>query len=67
MAQAARQATAAASNAAASRAAAGAAFSPYRGQSQGGGKPPFSDVQGSGMSVSVGPFGAYASFNVGNF
>jgi hypothetical protein len=24
-------------------------------------------VQGSGMSVGVGPFGAYANFNVGNF
>ena len=40
-------------------------FSPYR--SQGGSKLPFSDVKGSGMSVGVGPFGAYASFNVGNF
>jgi len=67
MAQAARQATAAASNAAAARAAAGASFSPYRGQSQGGGKPPFSDVKGSGMSVGVGPWGAYVNFNVGNF
>ena len=63
---AARQATAAASNAAAARAQAGAvSMSPYR--SQGGGKPPFSDVKGSGMSVGVGPFGAYVSFNVGNF
>jgi len=67
MAQSARQATAAASNAAASRAAAGASYSPYRGQSQGGGKPPFSDVKGSGMNVGVGPFGAYVNFNVGNF
>lgn len=64
---AARQATAAASNAAASRAAAGASYSPYRGQSQGGGKPPFSDARGSGMSVGVGPFGAYVNFNVGSF
>jgi hypothetical protein len=67
MAQAARQATAAASNAAASRAAAGPSYSPYRGQSQGGGKPPFADAHGSGMNVGVGPFGAYVNFNVGNF
>lgn len=67
MAQSARQATAAASNAAASRAAAGASYSPYRGQSQGGGKLPFSDVHGSGMNVGVGPWGAYVNFNVGNF
>jgi outer membrane murein-binding lipoprotein Lpp len=43
----------------------GPAYSPYR--SQGGGKPPFSDVHGSGMSIGVGPFGAYVGFNVGNF
>lgn len=43
----------------------GVAFSPYR--SQGDGKPPFSDVKGSGMSVGAGPFGAYVSFSVGNF
>jgi hypothetical protein len=64
-AQASRQATAAASNAAAARAQSGTSFSPYRSQS--GGKPPFSDVKGSGMSVGVGPFGAYVSFGVGNF
>jgi hypothetical protein len=64
-AQASRQATAAASNAAAARAQSGTSFSPYR--SQGGGKPPFSDVKGSGMSVGVGPFGAYVNFSVGNF
>lgn len=64
-AQAARQATAAASNAAAARTSA-PAYSPYR--SQGGGKPPFSDSQGGdGMSVGVGPFGAYVGFSVGNF
>ena len=63
---AARQATAAASNAAAARMqSGGVSMSPYRGQ--GGGKPPFSDVKGSGMSVSAGPFGAYVNFNVGNF
>jgi FtsZ-binding cell division protein ZapB len=67
-AQAARQATAAASNAAAARmqsGGGGVSYSPYR--SQGGGKPPFSDTHSSGMSVGVGPFGAYASFNVGAF
>ena len=65
-AQAARQATAAASNAAASQMQSGVSYSPYRG-SQGGGKPPFSDVKGSGMSVGVGPWGAYMNMNVGNF
>jgi nucleoid-associated protein YgaU len=64
---AARQATAAASNAAAARAQTGVSYSPYRGQSQGGGKPPFADAHGSGMSVGVGPWGAYVNFNVGNF
>jgi pyruvate/2-oxoglutarate dehydrogenase complex dihydrolipoamide acyltransferase (E2) component len=65
-AQAARQATAAASNAAAAQMQSGVSYSPYRG-SQGGGKPPFSDAKGSGMSVGVGPFGAYVNMNVGNF
>jgi hypothetical protein len=65
-AQAARQATAAASNSAAAAAQSGASFSPYRGGNQGGGKPPFADAKGSGMSVGVGPFGAYVSMNVGN-
>ena len=64
-AQAARQQTAAASNAAAAQMQSGMSFSPSR--SQGGSKLPFSDVKGSGRSVGVGPFGAYASFNVGNF
>jgi uncharacterized protein with PIN domain len=62
-AQASRQATAAASNAAARSG--GVSYSPYR--SQGGGKLPFSDVKGSGMSVGVGPWGAYVGFSVGNF
>jgi hypothetical protein len=66
-AQAARQQTAAASNAAAAQMQSGVSFSPYRSQGQGGGKPPFSDVKGSGMSVGVGPFGAYVNMNVGNF
>ena len=61
-----RQQTAAAAAAAMSQSQAGGmSYSPYR--SQGGGKPPFSDVQSSGMSVGVGPFGAYVGFNVGNF
>jgi hypothetical protein len=66
-AQAARQATAAASTAAAARmqSGGGVSYSPYR--NQGGGKPPFSDTHSSGMTVGVGPFGAYASFNVGAF
>ncbi len=64
---AARQATAAASNAAAARMqSGGVSMSPYR-SNQGGGQPPFADVKGSGMSVGVGPFGAYVGFNVGNF
>ena len=63
---AARQQTAAAV-AAAAAAQAGPSYSPYRSGGQGGGKPPFSDVHGSGMSVGVGPFGAYVNFNVGNF
>jgi septal ring factor EnvC (AmiA/AmiB activator) len=65
-AQAARQATAAASNSAAASAQSGASFSPYRGGNQGGGKPPFADAKGSGMTVSTGPFGSYVSMNVGN-
>jgi hypothetical protein len=65
-AQAARQATAAASNSAAASAQSGASYSPYRGGNQGGGKPPFSDNKGSGMSVNVGPWGAYVNMNIGN-
>ncbi len=50
----------------------GASFSPYRsggggGGGGGGGKQPFSDVKGSGMHVTAGPFGAYVGFNVGAF
>ena len=33
----------------------------------GGSKPPFSDVGGSGMSITSGPFGAYVSMNLGGF
>jgi hypothetical protein len=63
-AQSARQQTAMAAARSAAQSS-GPAYSPYR--SQGGGKPPFSDVHGSGMSIGVGPFGAYVGFNVGNF
>jgi len=64
-AQANRQLTAQAAAAAAAQANSAPAYSPYR--SQGGGKPPFADSKGSGMSVSVGPWGAYVGFSVGNF
>lgn len=64
-AQASRQLTAQAAAAAAAQANSAPAYSPYR--SQGGGKPPFSDSQGGGMSIGVGPFGAYVGFSVGNF
>ena len=64
-AQANRQLTAQAAAAAAAQANSAPAYSPYR--SQGGGKPPFSDSKGSGMTVGVGPFGAYVGFSVGNF
>jgi hypothetical protein len=60
-----RQATAQAAAAAAAQANSAPAYSPYR--SQGGGKPPFADTQGSNMSVGVGPFGAYVGFSVGSF
>lgn len=66
-AQAARQQTAAASAAAMSRTG-GVSYSPYRsGSGGGGGKPPFSDVGGSGMTITSGPFGAYVSMNLGGF
>ena len=67
-AQAARQQTAAAS-AAAMKQGAGMSYSPYRGGGGdgGGSKPPFSDVGGSGMSITSGPFGAYVSMNLGGF
>jgi len=64
-AQEARQLTAQAAAAAAAQANAGPASSPYR--SQGGGKPPFADSHGGGMSIGVGPMGAYVGFTVGNF
>jgi hypothetical protein len=61
-----RQQTAAAAAAALAQTRASGSFSPYR-NGGGGGKPPFSDVHGSGMSVGVGPFGAYVGFSVGAF
>lgn len=66
-AQAARQQTAAAANAAMAQmnSGGGVSYSPYRGG--GGGKQPFSDVSGSGMSIGVGPMGAYVSMSVGAF
>ena len=60
-----RQLTAQAAAAAEARASSGQSFSPY--SSQGGGKPPFSDSHGSGMSIGVGPWGAYVGFSLGSF
>jgi len=63
-----RQQTAAAAAAAMAQTRSSGSFSPYRtGGGGGGSKPPFSDAKGSGMSVGVGPFGAYVNFNVGAF
>jgi len=63
-AQVARQQTAQAAAMAAAQSS-GPAYSPYR--SQGGGKPPFSDNHGGGMTVYSGPFGAGVSMSLGNF
>ena len=69
-AQDARQQTASAAAAAMSRTNS-MSYSPYRSGGGGGGgggsKPPFSDVGGSGMSITAGPFGAYVSMNLGGF
>ena len=54
-----RQAAAAASQAAAARPRPAPSHSPYR---QGGGSPPFSDVEPRRLSIAVGPFGAYVGF-----
>jgi hypothetical protein len=64
-----RRQTASAAAAAMAQSRSSASFSPYSGGGGGGagGKPPFSDVKGSGMNVGVGPFGAYVSFSVGAF
>jgi hypothetical protein len=65
-----RKATAQASNAAIARMNTGPSYSPYRSNSGGGsgGQPPFSNAHvGSGMSIGVGPWGAYVGFHLGNF
>lgn len=64
-----RRQTASAAAAAMAQTRSSASFSPYSGGGGGGagGKPPFSDVKGSGMSIGAGPFGAYVSFSVGAF
>jgi len=65
-----RQATAKASAAAVAKLNSSPAYSPYRSNSGGGGQgsPPFSNARvGSGMSIGVGPWGAYVGFNLGNF
>lgn len=64
-----RRQTAAAAAAAMAQTQSSASFSPYSSGGGGGagGQPPFSDVKGSGMSVGVGPFGAYVGFSVGAF
>jgi hypothetical protein len=54
-----RQATAAASQAAAARARSAPAHSPYR---QGGGSPPFSDVQRQPPLIGIGMFGGFFGF-----
>lgn len=65
-----RQATAKAAAAAATQMNASPSYSPYRSGSGGGsqGSPPFSNAHvGSGMSIGVGPWGAYVGFSLGNF
>lgn len=65
-----RKVTAQASNAAIARMNTGPSYSPYRSTSGGGsgGQPPFSNAHvGSGMSIGVGPWGAYVGFHLGNF
>lgn len=65
-----RSATARASAAAVANMSKSPSYSPYRSTSGGGstGQPPFANARvGSGMSIGVGPFGAYVGFNLGNF
>lgn len=65
-----RRATAQASSAAVARMNSSPSYSPYRSNGKGGsgGQPPFSNARvGSGMSIGVGPWGAYVGFNLGNF
>lgn len=63
-----RQATAKASDAATAAMNSSPSYSPYRNNAGGTGKPPFADARvGSGMSIGVGPWGAYVGFSLGNF
>lgn len=65
-----RKATAQASAAAVANMNRSPSYSPYRSNSGGAsaGQPPFANARvGSGMSIGVGPFGAYVGFNLGNF
>jgi hypothetical protein len=65
-----RKATANAATAATARMNSSPSYSPYRNNGGGssGGSPPFSNARvGSGMSIGVGPFGAYVGFSLGNF
>lgn len=63
-----RKATADASLAATSKMNSSPSYSPYRGNSGGGGSPPFANAHvGSGMSIGIGPWGAYVGMSLGNF
>jgi len=65
-----RKATAQAANAATARMNSSPSYSPYRNSSGGGagGQPPFANAHvGSGMSIGVGPWGAYVGFSLGNY
>lgn len=64
-----RKATADASVAATARMNASTSYSPYRSNSGGkGGSPPFANAHvGSGMSIGIGPWGAYVGMSLGNF
>ncbi len=65
-----RKATADASVAATAKMNSGPSYSPYRSNGGGsaGGSPPFANAHvGSGMSIGVGPMGAYVGFSLGNF
>jgi hypothetical protein len=64
-----RKATADASLAATSKMNSSTSYSPYRSNSGGsGGSPPFANARvGSGMSIGIGPWGAYVGMSLGNF
>lgn len=64
-----RKATADASVAATSKMNSSTSYSPYRSNSGGnGGSPPFANARvGSGMSIGIGPWGAYVGMSLGNF